>query len=216
MSGAERVFELLRREGRRGRRGPSLDGPSSPRTCRRFELDHVTFGYKPGVTVLHDVCLSVARGEKIALVGATGAGRATVASLALRLYDATEGAVRVFGEDVKGADRVAMRELFAVVPQDVFLFAGTVLATSHLRRPTRPRPRRGGPPKIGALELFERRGGLDARVDERGRTSAPASDSSWRSRAPSTATRRSSCSTRRRPASTRTPRRRCRRPSTPS
>jgi ATP-binding cassette subfamily B protein len=119
--------------------------------------------------VLHDVSLSVARGEKIALVGATGAGKSTVASLALRLYDATEGVVRVFGHDVTEADRIAMRELFAVVPQDVFLFAGTVLANVGISddEPDRGRAEEALR-RIGALELFERRGGLDARVDERG------------------------------------------------
>lgn len=169
MSGAERIFELFDEKDVEADAGLRSKPIEPAEGVPALELDHVTFGYKPGVTVLHDVCLSVARGEKIALVGATGAGKSTVASLALRLYDATEGAVRVFGEDVKGADRVAMRELFAVVPQDVFLFAGTVLANVGISddQPDRGRAE-AALRKIGALELFERRGGLDARVDERG------------------------------------------------
>ncbi|HEY2518192.1 MAG TPA: ATP-binding cassette domain-containing protein, partial [Polyangiaceae bacterium] len=132
-------------------------------------LEHVQFEYKPGVPVLRDVTLHVKRGEKVALVGATGAGKTTVSSIVLRLYEVKEGIVRVLGKDVRSYDRHALRENFSVVPQDVFLFAGTVLSNVAM---SDPQPDRGKATealrRVGALELFERRGGLDAVVQERG------------------------------------------------
>jgi ATP-binding cassette subfamily B multidrug efflux pump len=170
MSGAERVFQLLDEK--------ELDAPDdgSPRVKPTAEgheemvaLDHVTFAYKPGSPVLRDVSFVARRGEKIALVGATGAGKTTVASLLLRLYEVAEGEVRVFGRDIRDYEARAIRSSFAVVPQDVFLFAGTVLSNLAMADlvPDRARAERALE-KIGAREIFERRGGLDATVDERG------------------------------------------------
>ena len=173
MSGAERIFELLDEEAVE----PLAEAPDSSddvappdRSVPAIELRNVTFAYKAGVPVLHDVSLSIAQGEKVALVGATGAGKSTVASLALRLYEVDEGAVRVMGRDVVTQDRVKMRESFAVVPQDVFLFAGTVLSNVAISDEVPDRKRaEEALRRVGALEFFERReGGLDARVDERG------------------------------------------------
>ncbi|HRG97203.1 MAG TPA: ABC transporter ATP-binding protein [Polyangiaceae bacterium] len=171
MSGAERIFQLLDEE------DVEAETVASPEPAAgelddspALELDAVTFAYKPGVPVLSDVSLKVARGEKVALVGATGAGKSTVAGLFLRLYEVEEGTVRVLGRDVRAQDRVTMRERFSVVPQDVFLFTGTVLSNVAISDETPDRARvERALGQIGALELFERReGGLDARVDERG------------------------------------------------
>jgi ATP-binding cassette, subfamily B, multidrug efflux pump len=174
MSGAERIFRLLDEKDLEA--GPTASAALANANAKEdenspaIELDHVTFAYKPGVPVLNDVSLRIARGEKVALVGATGAGKSTVASLALRLYEVDEGTVRVLGRDVAAQDRVTMRENFAVVPQDVFLFAGTVLSNVAISDETPSRARaEESLRRIGALELFERRaGGLDAKVDERG------------------------------------------------
>jgi ATP-binding cassette subfamily B protein len=168
MAGAERVFSLLDNEdedapGATEERSPVPGAPA-------FELEHVDFAYKPGVPVLHDVSLHARPGEKIALVGATGAGKSTIASLLLRLYDVTSGAVRVFGVDVREQRRETLRKQFAVVPQDVFLFPGTVASNIAAgdEEPDRARVVRALD-RIGALDLFERReGGLDANVIERG------------------------------------------------
>jgi ATP-binding cassette subfamily B multidrug efflux pump len=168
MAGAERVFQLLE--------NPEEDAPraadATPKgdAGKAFELDDVTFEYKPGSPVIRDVSCEARVGEKIALVGATGAGKSTIASLLLRLYDVRSGAVRVFGEDVRSLPRDVLRTRFAVVPQDVFLFPGTVATNIAAGDVTADRAKvRRALERIGALDLFERRPeGLDAPVLERG------------------------------------------------
>jgi ATP-binding cassette subfamily B protein len=130
----------------------------------------VTFSYRPGTPVLREVSFHLNRGERVALVGATGAGKTTVTSLLLRLYEHEQGEVRVMGRDVRGYERRALRDLFSVVPQDVFLFAGTVASNVAMTDDVPDLPRvEQALTRIGALDLFLRRpGGLEARVDERG------------------------------------------------
>lgn len=123
LSGAERVFGLLRVE-QRDAPAKVHGSPGEPRWA--VELAHVTFGYKPGVPVLHDVSLTITPGQRVALVGPTGSGKTTITALLLRLYELDAGTVRVFGRDVATLDRTELRKQFAVVPQDVFLFAGTL------------------------------------------------------------------------------------------
>ena len=166
MAGAERVFSLLdvqERDALPERAAPDGD----PDLAVSFE--NVSFSYKPNVPVLRHVSFGVRRAEKVALVGATGAGKTTVASLLLRLYAADEGVVRVHGKDVRGLDRATLRSNFAVVPQDVVLFPGTIAsniaasATPDLSRVEATLRR------IGADDLFKNRpGGLLGTVDERG------------------------------------------------
>jgi ATP-binding cassette, subfamily B, multidrug efflux pump len=170
MAGAERIFQLLDVT---EVDAPPLDGAEAGREGPPDEalaLDNVTFSYKPGVPVLQDVTLSARRGEKIALVGATGAGKTTISSIVLRLYEVSHGEVRVLGKDIRTYDRHALRENFSVVPQDVFLFAGSVLSNVAMSDPSPDRARaEKALAKVGALELFMKRpGGLDAEVDERG------------------------------------------------
>jgi ATP-binding cassette, subfamily B, multidrug efflux pump len=174
MAGAERVFELLDNKDEDAAAGAvysderTSEAALDPSTA--FELDNVTFGYKPGADVIRDVSIAARTGEKVALVGATGAGKSTVASLLLRLYEVRLGAVRVFGRDTRAYPRDELRRNFAVVPQDVFLFPGTVLSNVAAGdvEPDRAKVKRALE-RIGARELFERReGGLDAPVLERG------------------------------------------------
>jgi ATP-binding cassette subfamily B multidrug efflux pump len=168
MSGAERIFKLLD-ETALERADTGLPAVAAvPGEALAFE--NVTFGYKPGVPVLREVSFHVPRGERVALVGATGAGKTTVTALLLRLYEFQEGTVRVLGQDVRGYDRRALRELFSVVPQDVFLFAGTVASNVAMSDDVPDLARvEQALRRIGALDLFLRRpGGLEARVDERG------------------------------------------------
>lgn len=174
MAGAERVFELL---DNKDEDAPSTAARSSGEAlvadverAPMFELDDVTFEYKSGTPVLHGVSIAAEEGEKLALVGATGAGKSTIASLLLRLYEPSAGVVRVHGRDVSSMARDELRRLFAVVPQDVFLFPGSVLTNIAAGDPTPDRAKVvRALERIDALDLFERReGGLDARVQERG------------------------------------------------
>jgi ATP-binding cassette subfamily B protein len=166
MAGAERVFALLdvqERDAAPERAAPDGD----PGLAVSFE--DVSFGYKPGVPVLRNVSFGVRRGEKVALVGATGAGKTTVASLLLRLYSADDGVVRVHGKDVRGLDRATLRHNFAVVPQDVVLFPGTI-ASNIAASPTPDLLAvEATLRQIGADDVFrDRPGGMLAPVDERG------------------------------------------------
>jgi len=170
MAGAERIFELFdEKEVVPPARAEKDCGPPGP-PDEAIALDHVDFEYKPGVPVLRDVSLSARRGERIALVGATGAGKSTVAGLLLRLYEPQGGTVRVLGKDVRSFEPHELRRNFSVVPQDVFLFPGTVLSNVGVADAAPDRARvEAALRRIGAYELFARReGGLDAPVDERG------------------------------------------------
>jgi ATP-binding cassette subfamily B protein len=168
MAGAERIFQLLDNQDEDAPADQSLAAGGDPDLA--FELDQVTFEYKPGAPVIRDVSFHARAGEKIALVGATGAGKSTIASLLLRLYEITSGVVRVQGQDVRSLARDELRRRFAVVPQDVFLFPGTVATNIAAgdAAPDRAKVERALE-RIGALDLFERRPqGLDAPVLERG------------------------------------------------
>lgn len=100
-----------------------------------IEFDRVTFGYGPDNPVLKDVSFTVSPGETVALVGATGAGKTTILGLLTRLYEVTEGAVRLDGDDIRTLRRQDLRREVGVVSQDVFLFEGTILENLILGRP---------------------------------------------------------------------------------
>jgi ATP-binding cassette, subfamily B, multidrug efflux pump len=119
--------------------------------------------------VLNAITFSARPGEKIALVGPTGAGKSSLAALLLRLYDPQHGVVRVQGEDVATLGREQLRRRFAVVPQDVFLFPGTIASNVAAGdQPDLPRVEQVLE-RIGALDLFARRpGGLLGAVEEHG------------------------------------------------
>ncbi len=91
-----------------------------------LEVDGVSFGYADGPDVLHGVSLTVAPGERIALVGPTGAGKSTLAKLVVRFYDPRSGSVRFGGTDLRDATIRSLRERIVVVPQEGYLFAGTI------------------------------------------------------------------------------------------
>jgi ATP-binding cassette subfamily B protein len=174
MTGAERVFELLDTpeiDAMAAAPSPDSDvvmGDGS--SDMAFELVHVDFEYKKGVPVLHQVHLSVKKGEKIAIVGATGSGKTTIGSLLLRLYEPSVGAIRVLGRDVRDYPAGELRRNFAVVPQDVYLFPGSIATNVAVGEVTPDRKRvEEALEHVSGLDLFARReGGIDAKVAERG------------------------------------------------
>ena len=132
----ERLFELLAIE-------PEIRAPANPvpmpvpgRGTVRF--DAVTFRYpsRPDTAALAEFSLEVESGEKIALVGPSGAGKTTVFALLLRFYDPQHGTVSIDGVDLKSADPVEARRRLAVVPQDPVIFAASVLENVRYGRPT--------------------------------------------------------------------------------
>ncbi len=166
MAGVERVFALLDEP---SRDAPKLDNAVDGDAQWALELDRVDFSYKDDVPVLDGVSMYAKRGEKVALVGPTGSGKTTIASLLLRLYDVDSGHVRVFGKDVAGLDRQDLRTQFAVVPQDVFLFPGTI--AQNIAAGAEPDMARVEEVlrRIDAYALFAgREDGLQTRVEERG------------------------------------------------
>ncbi len=100
-------------------------------TCTKLEgsvvLDHVDFGYEPGKLVLHDISLWAKPGQKIAFVGATGAGKTTITNLINRFYDIADGKIRYDGININKIKKADLRRSLGIVLQDTHLFTGTVL-----------------------------------------------------------------------------------------
>jgi len=119
----ERVRELLREQ-------PEAAGPSEavPRIAGAIAFENVSFAYpsRKEVTVLNGLTLEAGAGERIALVGPSGAGKSTVVSLLLRFYDSDGGTVLIDGRDARDYPLRSLREQMAIVPQDVFLFGGSI------------------------------------------------------------------------------------------
>ena len=131
----------------------------------------VCFGYGPDRQVLHDVSLRVPAGETIALVGETGAGKSTIARLIARLYDPTQGSVLIDGHDLRDVTLTSLRSQIGVVPQEPFLFAGTVRDNVGFARPGAGDDElREALRAVGIEDVVERLGGLDGIVHERGST----------------------------------------------
>ena len=126
---AERVFEFLDApEEETARVDPATGEPAEAigRARGAVDFDHVSFGYLPGKTIIHDFTADVRPGRTVAIVGPTGAGKTTLMKLLLRFYDVDAGTLRVDGHDVRDVAREDLRQNFAMVLQDAWLFKGTI------------------------------------------------------------------------------------------
>jgi ABC-type multidrug transport system fused ATPase/permease subunit len=134
LAGLARIGELLAEP--RGLREPASPRPLPATGPLRLELDRVGFAYPDDQErVLAEVDLRLAPGETLGLVGRTGSGKTTIARMALRLYDPTEGTVRLGGVDLRDTDLGSLRRRVAVVTQDVQLFAASIRDNLTLFRP---------------------------------------------------------------------------------
>jgi subfamily B ATP-binding cassette protein MsbA len=123
LGAADRVFELMDQEPevREAPGAVALNG-----TRGEVTLEHVSFAYGDEEPVLDDVSFRIVPGGTVALVGPSGAGKTTIASLLPRFYDVHQGAIRIDGVDVRGVTLTSLRRLMAIVPQETILFGGTV------------------------------------------------------------------------------------------
>jgi ATP-binding cassette subfamily B protein len=166
----ERLMEIL--DTRPGISAPSLPAPRPPHSGIAF--DEVSFAYpaRPGVPALDHLTLTVSQGERVALVGPSGAGKTTILALLLRFYDPQSGAVRIGGTDLREFDPAALRRLIAVVPQDPVIFAASVLENVRYGRPEASREdAERACEQAFAMEFIHRLPqGLDTALGERGVT----------------------------------------------
>ena len=121
---SERVFEFLEEEEEDQKAGHPVatDGLNGNVT-----FDHVAFGYDPNQLIIHDFSAKVKDGQKIAIVGPTGAGKTTMVKLLMRYYDVNKGSIQIDGHDVRDFNRKELREMFGMVLQDTWLFSGTIM-----------------------------------------------------------------------------------------
>ena len=91
------------------------------------EFDHVHLGYNPDKIIINDFSAKVKEGQKIAIVGPTGAGKTTMIKLLMRFYDVNDGSIKIDGHDIRDFNRSELREMFGMVLQDTWLFKGTIM-----------------------------------------------------------------------------------------
>ena len=170
LSGLDRVLDLL---------GELREMPSTPDSLKAdrhaivgdIAIEHVSFTY-PGADqpALSDVCLSVAAGQTVALVGPSGAGKTTLSNLVARFYDPSSGRVTLDGRDLRDYDVESFRTLLGIVEQDVFLFDGTIAQNiAYARRDATPSEVRAAAAAANATEFIDRMtNGMQTVIGERG------------------------------------------------
>jgi ATP-binding cassette subfamily B protein len=151
-----------------------VDAPAArelPRIEGRVRFAGVRFAYRDGLPeVLHGIDLDVSAGTTVALVGHTGAGKSTIAKLLARFYDPTQGSVTIDGVDLRAVTQASLRRQLGIVPQEGFLFAGTVAENIAFGRPEAPRAEiEAAAAAVGADRFIrELEEGYETRLGERG------------------------------------------------
>ena len=173
MASSERIFRLIDTELTVVDAVGAVGGEAPVATASavgRVEFDWVSFAYAPGEPVLSDISFEVQPGQMVAVVGHTGAGKSTLASLLLRFYDVDSGTVRIDGIDVREWPLEGLRRSIGMVLQDVFLFSGTVAGNIGLGDwRDDPERLRWAATEVDALDFIERLpGGFEAPIQERG------------------------------------------------
>ncbi|MQF70199.1 ABC transporter ATP-binding protein [SAR202 cluster bacterium AD-804-J14_MRT_500m] len=167
MTSAAHIFELMDVK-------PEVaqipDAPVMPVLKGELAFENVSFHYTPGVDVLRGIDLQIKQGETVAVVGATGAGKTTLSSLILRLYDVTGGRITVDGQDIRQIDRSSLVAQIGTVIQEPFLFSGSIKDNIRFSHSQVTDEQIVNAAKVVGVDSFIRRmdGGYDAPVDERG------------------------------------------------
>ncbi|WP_373447000.1 ABC transporter ATP-binding protein [Saccharibacillus sp. O23] len=123
VAGAERVFEILDLDNEYESEGRALNGNA---VRGEVVFDQVSFAYRPDRLILQDVSFRANPGQKIALVGPTGAGKTTIVNLLTRFYEVSSGVIRIDGQDIRELDKNDLRRSVGMVLQDAYVFAGTI------------------------------------------------------------------------------------------
>ena len=167
MAALDKIFELLDETPDIGDRRDAIE---LPRVRGEIRFEDVTFSYGGDALALDDVSLVVPPGQTLALVGATGAGKSTLAKLVARFYDPDEGRVLIDGHDLRDVTERSLRSQLGIVPQESFLFSGTIRDNIAFGRPDASDDEvRAAAQAVGAHEFVERLPeGYDTEVGERG------------------------------------------------
>ncbi len=148
------------------------DARELPAINGEIVFEHVSFGYQPGTVVLEDIDLRIAPGETVAFVGPTGAGKSTLAKLIARFYDPSSGRILIDGHDLRDVTIESLRRQLGVVPQEPFLFAGTIRDNVAFARPQASDEEVWEALRtVGLVEVIERLpNGIHTTVHERGQS----------------------------------------------
>ena len=167
MAALDKIFELLDEKPDIADARHALE---LPRVRGEIRFDDVTFSYGGEAPALDHVSLDVPPGQTLALVGATGAGKSTLAKLVARFYDPDEGRVLIDGHDLRDVTEHSLRSQLGIVPQESFLFSGTILDNIGFGRSDATDEQiRAAAQAVGAHEFIERLPeGYDTEVGERG------------------------------------------------
>jgi len=153
LASLERVYSLLDEE-------EISSGPASPETIERadgyVDFSHVRFGYTPEKTLMQDVSFSAKPGEKIAIVGSTGAGKTTLINLLMRFYELNSGQILLDGKDIQTLTHANLRKNFGMVLQDTWLFEGTIAENIAYGKPDATREEIVAAAKAARVDFFVR------------------------------------------------------------